>query len=278
MFDDDNEDCTEEITEKEEKVQHISKTFKEKMKKKIVKKKDDVQPKPSTSASTSKTLDNVHPNPEAVSEEQDDPSQEPKETSSKKAQKRHFTKKINGNNAYSYEDKIRLGEIIFEKRSKAKNKKELRGIYPMAVRECFPYLKNAQYMDKKFQAALSLAKRCYGSHVNPSDETPIKRLKETFRLPGKSGPKVKVCIYFFQHYFYLNLKHSLFLQMPEIRDQLYEWVVDVRSAIKGRLPTALLIAKANQLQKDWIDMKIAENPELEDVIRAEEVLRNNIIF
>ena len=168
------------------------------MKKKIVKKKDDVQPKPSTSASTSKTLDNVHPNPEAVSEEQDDPSQEPKETSSKKAQKRHFTKKINGNNAYSYEDKIRLGEIIFEKRSKAKNKKELRGIYPMAVRECFPYLKNAQYMDKKFQAALSLAKRCYGSHVNPSDETPIKRLKETFRLPGKSGPKVKVCtIYFF---------------------------------------------------------------------------------
>jgi hypothetical protein len=66
--------------------------------------------------------------------------------------------------------------------------------------------------------------------------------------------------------------------MPEIRDQLYEWVVDVRSAIKGRLPTTLLIAKANQLQKDWIDMKIAENPELEDVIRAEEVLKNNIIF
>jgi hypothetical protein len=68
LFDDDNEDCTEEITEKEEKVQHIL-TFKEKMKKKIVKKKDDVQPKPSTSAGTSKTLDNVHPNPEAVSED-----------------------------------------------------------------------------------------------------------------------------------------------------------------------------------------------------------------
>lgn len=66
--------------------------------------------------------------------------------------------------------------------------------------------------------------------------------------------------------------------MPEIRDQLYEWVVDVRSAIKGRLPTALLIAKANQLQKDWIDMKIAENPEMEDAIRAEEVFKNNIIF
>ena len=67
----------------------------------------------------------------------------------------------------------------------------------MAVRECFTSLKNAKYLDKKFQAALSLAKRCYGNHVNPSDETPIKRLKETFRLPGKSGPKVKVCVYFF---------------------------------------------------------------------------------
>ena len=41
MFDDDNEDCTGEITEKEEKVQNIFKPliFKEKMKKKIVKKK-----------------------------------------------------------------------------------------------------------------------------------------------------------------------------------------------------------------------------------------------
>ena len=55
------------------------------------------------------------------------------------------------------------------------------------------------------------------------DEAPVKNLKQTYRLPGRSGPKVKA---------------------PEIREGLYEWVVDIRSALKGRLPKTMLITKA----------------------------------
>ena len=56
-------------------------------------------------------------------------------------------------------------------------------------------------------------------------------------MTGKSGPKVKA---------------------PEIRDGLFEWVVDVRSALKGRLPKSIFKAKAKQLQDDWIQ----DNPDL----------------
>ena len=56
-------------------------------------------------------------------------------------------------------------------------------------------------------------------------------------MKGKSGPKVRA---------------------SDVRDALYQWVVDIRSALKGRLPKAMMIAKAEQLQQKWI----TENPNL----------------
>ena len=73
--------------------------------------------------------------------------------------------------------------------------------------------------------------------MNPSDEEPPKkRLKNTFRMPGKSGPKVRA---------------------PEIREGLYEWLVDVRTAVKARIPRAVLRAKGAEIQTNWL----LENPE-----------------
>ena len=119
----------------------------------------------------------------------------------------------------------------------AKNENESRGVYSKAIRQTFPDLKNANYNDDAFQAALSVAKRAYTKFVNPSDEEPAEKLlKNTFRLPGKSGPKVRA---------------------PEIREGLYEWLVDVRSAVKARIPRAVLRAKGAEIQTNWI----LENPE-----------------
>ena len=65
-----------------------------------------------------------------------------------------------------------------------KTKKESRGIYSRAIRQYFPDLAKANFNDKAFQAALQLAKRSYDMFVNPSDEEPpVKKLKQTFRLP-----------------------------------------------------------------------------------------------
>jgi hypothetical protein len=120
----------------------------------------------------------------------------------------------------------------------AKSENDKVGIYSKAIRQVFPDLKKTKYLDPAFQAALSVAKRAYISfYVKPSDEAPPeKMLKKTFRLPGKSGPKIRA---------------------PEIRDGLYEWLVDVRSAVKARIPRTILKAKAEDLQVKWI----AENPD-----------------
>ena len=144
----------------------------------------------------------------------------------------------NGHLKYSFEDRAKIVKLISDKRAKAKNPKELRGIYPWAVREYFPELKKAKYSSEKFQAGLAFAKRHYGLSLKPkTDAPPVKKLKSTFRMPGKSGPKV---------------------QLPELRDALYEWVVDIRSALKGRLPMPMLTAKAHLIQEELI----AEDPEL----------------
>ena len=119
----------------------------------------------------------------------------------------------------------------------AKTEKEQRGMISQAVREHFPDLKNANYNSPAFEAALQVARRAYLKYINPSDEeVPARRLKNTFRQPGKTGPKIKA---------------------PEVRDGLYEWIVDVRTAVKARIPRALLKVKAEELQNNWI----LENPE-----------------
>ena len=91
------------------------------------------------------------------------------------------------------------------------------------MREYFEDLKYAKYTDRSFQAALMLARRSYQIYVNPSDETPETKLKQSFRTKGKSGPKK---------------------QHAEIRDELYQWVVDIRHALKGRLPRKMFIGKS----------------------------------
>ena len=119
----------------------------------------------------------------------------------------------------------------------AENENESRGVYSKAIRQTFPDLKNANYNDDAFQAALAMVKRAYAKFLNPSDEEPPEKLlKNTFRMPGKSGPKVRA---------------------PEIREGLYEWLVDVRSAVKARIPRAVLRAKGAEIQTNWL----VENPE-----------------
>ena len=125
--------------------------------------------------------------------------------------------------------------MALKKNAKTAKGKKKEGIYSTAVRSYIPDLKKAKYLDPAFQAAVELGKRSYAMVANPSDEAPETKLKQTYRMKGKSGPKVRA---------------------PNVRDALYEWVVDVSTALKGRLPKTMLLAKAKQLQIDWS----VENP------------------
>ena len=143
----------------------------------------------------------------------------------------------NTRSAYSCHMKAALGKKVFELKEEAKAKKKSdRGVYTQAVKELIPKLKDAKYNSDPFLAAVQLAKRSYNSYVNPTDEPETKKLKTTFRVRGKTGPKVRC---------------------PEVREALYMWVVDVRTAIKARLPRAVFRAMAIKLQDEWIE----ENPE-----------------
>ena len=116
-------------------------------------------------------------------------------------------------------------------KSKAKSEEDQKKVLSRAVREYFPNLKNAKSNDRSFLKALQMARRSYKNIINPSFEPPPKKFKQTFRVNGKSGPNMKV---------------------PEVRDGLYKWVVDIRSALKGQLPRSMFVAMAEKLQNDWI--------------------------
>ena len=39
---------------------------------------------------------------------------------------------------------------------------------------------------------------------------------------------------------------------PDVRDALFEWFIDVRNVLKGRLPINMFITKANELYLNWL--------------------------
>ena len=82
------------------------------------------------------------------------------------------------------------------------------GCFSKAVREFFRNLKDVPHNDRKFINAVAFARRCYESYQNSDDEPSKKR----FRREG-GGRKA----------------HA-----PEFRDELFEWFIDVRGALKGK--------------------------------------------
>lgn len=162
--------------------------------------------------------------------EQDDRCQEANVGSGDKKEK---TAKFNfsaNRDRYSYAINEGLGQMIATLKNDAITEKDKKKVFSKAVREYFPNLKKAKCNDRAFLAAIQVARQSYKNYMNPSFEPPIK-LKQAFCANGKSGPKV---------------------QAPEIRDQLYDWIVDIRSALKGRLPRSMFVAMAEQLQNKWI--------------------------
>ena len=84
------------------------------------------------------------------------------------------------------------------------------GFLSKAVRKTFRNLQNVPNTDQKFQNAYQFARRCFYEQNENSEEEPSKK---KFRREG-GGRK----------------SHA-----PEIRDELFEWFIDVRSCLKGKL-------------------------------------------
>ena len=87
------------------------------------------------------------------------------------------------------------------------------------VREFYSDLKDVKYNDPDLSNVLKLGKRCIDSlEANDFTESPTK---VNFRQ-ARGGRKKSV---------------------PEVRESMYDWFVDIRSSLKARLPEAMFKAQ-----------------------------------
>ena len=112
----------------------------------------------------------------------------------------------------------------------------------LAVRNCFDDLKDKPYNDPQFRAACAMTKRAMDSLENDDydhdDNEPPPVKKKRFRAEG-GGRKT---------------------QASEFRNELFGWFVDIRFALKGRLPKWMFIVEAKKLYQKWLKDQSEEVP------------------
>ena len=160
---------------------------------------------------------------------------------------------------YSNQEKLELAELVEKlkeecdlevEKNKGKTKYDYKrkrhvpikpstGFIAKAVRQFYGDLKDAKNNDVDFVRAVKLASRSYNeidSLRDPSSCPPKK-----VRSQG-AGRKRKA---------------------PEVRISLFNWFIDVRETLKGRLPRRIFKMKANQLYEEWLTQNpVPENERL----------------
>ena len=92
--------------------------------------------------------------------------------------------------------------------------------------------------DNNLSKALKFAKRCHEKYLNDEfvDEEPSKN---RFRKSG-GGRKCKA---------------------PELREAMFEWFINVRGELKGRLPIKMFRSKCQQVYNEWLKQQPEPVPE-----------------
>ena len=116
---------------------------------------------------------------------------------------------------------LKIKEIADKRNYNKKMKKHTKsspceGDIAPAVRGFYPDLKNVKHNDPNLESAIKLRKRCC-ENVASNENTCIidaQPSKSKYRKPG-GGRKATI---------------------PDVREALFEWFIDVRSSLKARLP------------------------------------------
>ena len=134
-------------------------------------------------------------------------------------------------------EKEKLGDLCVEKKRKydEMDKKGPRDSYIAAsVREYYPDLANMKNSNPNFQKACRMATRCY--QKKNDDDVAVDSSKKKFRASG-GGRKVRV---------------------PDVREAMFEWFVDVRTSLKARLPRKFFKMKCEEVYKAWLSDQTEE--------------------
>ena len=135
------------------------------------------------------------------------------------------------------------GQTTYDYRTKKHvPKKPKQGFLATAVREFYSDLTDAKHNDSNLLSAVKLAKRCHDKLLSGGfdNEEPSKK---KFRQEG-GGRKCKA---------------------PEVRQAMFEWFVNVRGTLKGRLPIKMFRSKCLTVYEEWLKQQpelIPENEQL----------------
>ena len=169
---------------------------------------------------------------------------------------------VRGKEKYSLSEKKQLGELISNheekydkelkelegktryghKRKKPVPVKPKQGFIVAAVREFYTDLSKVKHDNPNLVKALKFAKRCYGKYL-ANDFEGEEPLKKSFRENG-AGRKCNA---------------------HEVREAMFEWFINVREVLKGRLPKKMFRTKCQQVYLEWLKQQPEPIPEEEEL-------------
>ena len=121
---------------------------------------------------------------------------------------------------------LKDGKIL--KQKMAKQREGQKGVYALAAREIFRDLATAKSGSSEMRKSVKFVKRCHEKFISGEFDAVSSSLTK-FRRGTAGRPK----------------------SIPELRVALFNWVVDVRDTLKGRLPLQLLRQKCDQLYDNY---------------------------
>ena len=110
------------------------------------------------------------------------------------------------------------------------------GYIARAVRAYYPDLQDLKHNDPILEKAVKLGKRCYDQAMKDENEVTIPATKSKYRQPGGGRKAVA----------------------PTVREALYDWFIDIRGTLKGRLCRSMFKAQAKFFYDQWCDQQPPE--------------------
>ena len=153
---------------------------------------------------------------------------------------------------YSFKEKeellkvIKKNKLIYEesnatyfdpKRKKRVVKKPKEGYISKSIREYYIDLKDVPSKDPSFQKARKMAERCLVDGLGDVGVVGPSSAKK-FRQAGAGRPT----------------------KAPEVRLAMFDWFLDIRGSLKGRLPKKMFISKCKEVYSEWLEQQDSPVP------------------
>ena len=144
-----------------------------------------------------------------------------------------------------HENYMKKSKRHFNKQKKIWQKKgNVEGFISKGVRLFYTDLKGLKSTDKNFTNARQMAGRAFKKFEKEGANCFAEPPKNRFRVSG-AGPKTKA---------------------PEVRFGLFDWFIDIRQELKGRISRHLFIMKAIQLYDAWKKDQTEAVPEGQELL------------